>query len=263
MLERATRAVLDAAGQVPGLWDRYVVKGGLALQYVYGSPRQTQDLDFNTVRAYARALPEDARGVLHAFCDALEAGLGQVAPRYGFARLDLQFREFLNEMPVLYIRVGYTHVPERQPPSDDFVEMQVTLGDQICETREADVDGLPVRVPVLEDIVADKLRVLLQQPDRRIFRSSDLFDLWYRAAHLDGRFDRARVVRFLDEETRDWHTLPPVTKASYRDPAVKLHAAIRYDDVRAQLPPSFVPPPVDEAYDALLRLVDSLDLPDD
>ncbi len=262
MLQRAVLAVLDAVGQAPGLWDRYVVKGGLALRYAYGSPRRTPDLDFNTVRGFAETLPPDRLDVLHAFCDRLEEGLAQVAPRYGFARLVVQFREFLSDYPVIYVRVGYTHVPGRMPPYDDYVELQATLGAQICETRPAEVEGLPVRVPVLEDILADKLKVLLEQPHRGTYRASDLFDLWYGATRLGGAFDRAKVGRYLREKYPASADLPPLTKAAYRDPSVRAHAAEHFDALREQLPPAFAMPSVDEALAAVHRLVDALDLPE-
>jgi hypothetical protein len=263
MLERAALAVLDAVGQVPGLWDRYVVKGGLALRYAYGSPRETSDLDFNSVRAFAAAAPSaEPAGLLQTFCDELEEGLGRVAPKYGFDRLTVQFREFLNELPVIYVRVGYTHVPDREPPFDHYVELQATLSEMIRETRPAEVEGLPIRVPALEDILADKLKVLLQQPLRQTFRSADLFDLWYYADRFDGPLDPAKVGRFLREKVAPWQPTPPPTQASFRDPAVKAHVAANFDGVREQLPPPFPMPSVDEAYASVLRLVDALGLPE-
>lgn len=262
MLQRAAMAVLDAIGQVPGLWDQYVVKGGLALRYAYGSPRRTHDLDFNTVADYAASLGAAGTEPLHAFCDRLEEGLALVAPRYGFSRLVLQFREFLSDYPVIYLRLGYTHVPDREPPYDDFLEMQATLSTQIRATQMAEAEGLPIRVPLIEDIVADKLKAILQQPLRDVYRPADLFDLYYVATALGDAFDREKVTRFLVEKSASWDDVPAVTRAAFRDPAVAAHATARFDEVADQLPPTFQMPSADEAFEAVLGLVEALDLPE-
>lgn len=262
LLQRPAVAVLDAVGQVPGLWETYVVKGGLALRYAYGSPRETHDLDFNAIHDFTPHVTPEKVEHLYAFCDRLDEGPQRVSERYGYAHMCVQYRELSSELPVIFVRVGHTEVPACTPPYDAFVEVQVTLSDLICETRPAELDGVPIHVPALEDILADKLKVLIQQPLRRTFRSSDLFDLWYYTTCAEKPVDRERLARFLQQKSAAWADILPITREKYRDPRVKAHVAVHFDEIRGQLPPSFRLPSVDEAFAAVLALVDALDLPE-
>lgn len=261
MQERAVAAVLDAIGHVPGLWEQYVVKGGLALRYVYGSPRETQDLDFNAIHDYTPTITPEKVEHLHGFCDRLTRGLIEAAPRHGFADLRVQHREMSREIPVLFAHIGYAETGGLVAPYEQFVDMQVTLSDMICETRKGEFAGVPIHVPALEDILADKLKVLIQQPLRRTFRSSDLFDLWFYHT-TNGTLDRRKLTRFLKEKSSKWTDVLPITKAKYRDPAVRAHVAVHFDEIQNQLGNGFRLPDIDEALASVLDLVDSLDLPD-
>ena len=70
------------------------------------------------------------------------------------------------------------------------------------------------------------------------------------------------MVRYVDEKQASWDEVQPLTKVAYRAPAVKAHVARDFDAIRSQLPSSFSTPSVDDAFAAVLRLVDALDLPE-
>lgn len=45
---QATEVILAALGELPGYRGRFFLKGGILMAVVYGSPRNTGDLDFTT-----------------------------------------------------------------------------------------------------------------------------------------------------------------------------------------------------------------------
>ncbi|MDX1532059.1 MAG: nucleotidyl transferase AbiEii/AbiGii toxin family protein, partial [Rhodothermales bacterium] len=80
---QARRAVLTAVARTPDLFHPYVLKGGLALHYAYGSPRQSHDLDFNAVGPFPTAATAEGERRVLAFCHTLERELKDVAAAFG------------------------------------------------------------------------------------------------------------------------------------------------------------------------------------
>jgi len=114
-----------------------------------------------------------------------------------------------------------------------------------------------LRVATIEDIVAEKLRALLQQPIRNRERRQDLLDI---AIILQGErtLDRERVSAFLLEKAaaRD----VPVSRAAFREPEVKRRAGADYDELEVTTRVAFIP--FDAAYRSLLAFVEELDIPE-
>lgn len=258
--ERARLAVLDALAQSPELWRAYVLKGGLALHYAYGSPRRSHDLDFSAVSAFSSEITEENEQDLLHFCHTLNAALEAVAARHGFAGLCVQLRTLSDEIPAVLAEVGYSTEEKSEVRYEDTVEMQVVLSEVVCETAEAEVEGVRLHVPSLEDILAEKLKALLQQVPRDTSRSSDVFDLWYFIAASHHPIDRSNVADFLLRKSVPWPAIQPVARSRFVDPRLREHAASAYADVGPQLV-NGVAPPFTEAFDRILRFVETLDLP--
>jgi len=87
-----------------------------------------------------------------------------------------------------------------------------------------------LRVCTIEDIIAEKLRALLQQPIRNRRRRQDLLDI---AVTLQNHpeIDRGNVSRFLvrKAEARDVY----VSRSAFRKPEVAQRAEQDYDELRA------------------------------
>ena len=257
---RARLATLDALGRSPVLAGRYVLKGGLVLQHVYGSPRPSEDLDFNAVEDVANEVTEGKEHRLVRFAAALDDALAEAAPRFGLAGMAVQAKRLSDVLPTLLAEVGYTTDPDRAPPYPDAVEMQATLSEVVCATTPAEVGGVPVVVPTRDDLAADKLKTLLQMARRTDERTHDVWDLWWLLAGAGAPPDAARVADFLRRKCGVWAPICDPRRADFHDPAVRTRGAEGYAKLVATAAWGPVPP-FDEAFGAVLRFVDTLPLP--
>jgi predicted nucleotidyltransferase component of viral defense system len=259
--DRARLAVLDALAHTPELWRAYVLKGGLALHFAYGSPRRSSDLDFSAVEPFSSEITEANERRILRFCHTLDAGLEAVAARHGLAGLAVQRRTLSDEIPALLAEVGYSAEARAENRYDDAIEMQVVLSEVVCETAESHIEGVPIHVPSLDDVLAEKLKALLQQVPRDTARSTDVFDLWYFLEISEHPVDRAKVADFVRQKSTPWPAIQPLARSEFADERVRAHAASAYDGIAASLGDGLALPPFDEAFGAVLRFVRSLDLP--
>ncbi len=260
--ERARLAVLAAVAASPLLLDRYVLKGGLALCYAYGSPRPSADLDFGSIDRVEGDPSEETAERLRGFCAALNSELERTAPEYGYGTIRVFWQHLTGEMPGLWGRVGYSleHGIDMPDDFEPYIEMQVTLGAGASDSLETEIRGIPLHVPTLESVLAEKLKALLQQPVRNVERPHDLYDLWFFAARSERALDRAAIASQLLAQAAGQPELQPVTAARFRDGEVRRRACAGFEDVKSRLldPAAFVP--CEEAFQTVLRLVDQLGL---
>ena len=254
---RARLATLDAlfGHAVPGR--QYVLKGGLPLQHVYGSPRRSDDLDFNSVAWHPNEITEGREHLLVTFAHDLTEAMAETASRYGLAGLVVQNKRLSDVLPTLLAEVGYTEDASAEPPYGTSVEMQATLSEVMCAWQEATLDGVRILVPTLEDLVADKLKVLLQQATRPQPRATDVWDLWHLLTTRSP--DARQVADFLERKCAVWPDLDVPTRRAFRRDAVREKAAEGY----AALPeahPELAAPPFSEAFAEIVRFVDGLPL---
>src|SRR5690606_32582816 len=130
---------------------------------------------------------------------------------------------------------------------------------RICETVHARIGGVRVRATSLDDLVADKLKALLQQAGRHQVRHSDVYDLWYALEAAPFVVDPSEVGPFLRQKAAPWPDLHPLTPARFEEEAVRTFAEAGYKKLRTEQP-DLPFPPFDAVWGALLRFVDKLAL---
>jgi hypothetical protein len=116
---------------------------------------------------------------------------------------------------------------------------------------------LQLRVATIEDIVAEKLRALLQQPIRNRQRRQDLLDIAV-IVRENIAFDRRLVAEFLLVKAAARNV--PVTRAAFHSPNVVERASEGYAELEGTTRVLFVP--LDEALVLLNTLLDDLDIPE-
>lgn len=254
--ERARLAVLAAVAAHPDVRHDYVLKGGLVLQHVYGSPRASSDLDFNHVRLHPHACGPGEQEVLRAFLDAVGAALPAHAEPYRLDGLGLRVDRWSEGLPIVFGFVDFA-----APEGRGSVELQVTLCERICETVHARIGGVAVRTAALEDMVADKLKTLLQQTRRHQVRTSDVYDLWYALEAAPLVADPSAVGPILLQKAAAWPGLLPLTAARFHDEAVRSFAEAGYRRLRNEQP-ALPFPPFDAVWASVLGFVARLGLDD-
>jgi len=246
-----------------------VFKGGNALDFVWQPNRSTQDLDFSADLIVADLGAElgRLRGLFAAALAGTErefgvlcrvAGIRQEPPGADktFVTYRVQIAYALPDQDPLRRRM------ERDPkyPGAQFIKVEISINEPICADARVDLPGAEggwyLRVSTREDIVAEKLRALLQQPIRNRTRRQDLLDIAV-LLRAGVPLNRAQVAEFLLRKAAA--RAVPVSRAAFHVPEIMERARQDYDALVDTTRNLFVP--FDEARDLLYALVDYLDIP--
>jgi predicted nucleotidyltransferase component of viral defense system len=235
-----------------------VLKGGNALRFAYQSPRSTKDLDFSVATG---EIPDDADRIRSLLNNALRYAERRFNVKAKCQRVKRNPASPLATLPTYDVSVGY------QFPSDAYfnsfenrnvptvVPIEISFNDLVCETTGwSGVQSL--QVCSLEDILAEKLRSLLQQKIRNRNRSQDVYDIAKNIRR--SAVDRSKIGCYLRRkaQVRDIEA----QKSSFDD-TIRDMAASEYDTrIREEAPRDFIP--FEDAWQDVLSLVHSLDIPD-
>jgi hypothetical protein len=211
-LERqATEIVLHAVASMPEIGSHFFLKGGILMAIAYHSPRNTADIDFSTDLPPEPHLP----GLIR---ERLGTELQRARARLGYANLLLQVQSIKERprrfgspetsFPALDLRVGYTQHGRGEERlargmAPQAVHIEISFNEPLPATEllmlKLNSAGLPAYT--LTDLIAEKLRALLQQLSRNPqreqarYRRQDVYDI----AHLLKHFppDAARRAAIL------------------------------------------------------------------
>jgi predicted nucleotidyltransferase component of viral defense system len=257
----AQYGVLRAVASSKVLSETLVFKGGNALDFVWQPNRSTRDLDFS-----ARESDLGAGRIR----ELLTASLARAGRETGVAYRVQRVRQNPpgeNKTFITYdVKIGYAlpdDLRSRQKieHSEDVsavVPVEISLNEPICASVGVDIDAAhPLEVSTLEDIVAEKLRALLQQPIRNRSRRQDMLDI---AVILRGGedLDRAKVAEYLIRKAAARSV--PVSREAFRGQEIKARAAEGYEELEATTRYTFIS--FAEAYAEVMALVDRLNLPE-
>jgi predicted nucleotidyltransferase component of viral defense system len=258
-------AVLRSIGSVRPLREGLVFKGGNALDFVWQPNRSTVDLDFSVDHASSLANP-DADTIWR----LLERGVPLATTRLGIAlavhRVQQNPRGTDKHFITFEARIGYA-LPdevrlrqriEQGETSPRVIKLDISLNEPIGAAALITMGPeLQLRVATIEDIVAEKLRALLQQPIRNRQRRQDLLDIAV-IVRENIAFDRRLVAEFLLVKAAARNV--PVTRAAFHSPNVVERASEGYAELEGTTRVLFVP--LDEALVLLNTLLDDLDIPE-
>jgi len=256
---------LESIAASPGLRDLLSFKGGNALRFVYGNPRGTADLDFTA----DPALPDEEDSLRQALDQALVQGGRTFGIKLKCQRVQRKPPMNKGPLPTYDIAVGF------QLPGDRFfadfesptrsvstvVKIEISLNDLVCETQQCRLSPeLPaqVRVCSLEDILAEKLRALLQQVIRNRTRPQDAFDIAYVVREHGPELDHGKIAAYLKDKCAARNI--PVSRAAFADEGVRERASHEYDTSLAVSLAERIP--FEVAWQAVLTLVAKLAIPD-
>lgn len=240
------------------------LKGGNALRLVYQTPRSTKDLDFSVD---GEGIP-DERDRLR---EVLDRALRRAEQRFGVkAKCQRVKRNPPGPNathPTYDIGVGY------QFPSDRYyhgfmdrkvstvIPLEITFFDCVCAVSLHTLspnESEAIRVCTLEDIVAEKLRALLQQKLRNRHRSQDVFDIACVMKRDTGELNRSKIGEYLRKKSVIRNV--DVRKSAFDDETRDM-AAFEYDKrLREQAGEHFIH--FADAWNGVLSLVETLDIPD-
>lgn len=144
-------------------------------------------------------------------------------------------------------------------PSTQALSVDISMNEVVCTTADVDIDGARnMRVCTIENIIAEKLRALLQQSPRNRTRPQDLLDIAvYLRQHEAVNLDRHRIARFLIAKSEARGIV--VSREAFADDDLRRRANQDYAALEQTTRIEFVS--FDDAMKMLLDLVATLDLP--
>lgn len=241
---QVTEIVLAAIGLTPSLNQNLVLKGGAVMALAFKSNRVTADVDFT-------ATAEPA-GFADKIADELNERLPRTAVRIGFPQLlcrvqavrkmprPVNFEDY--DFPALRLRIGSavrgTNEEKRlaDGKATRVVDMEVSFRDQVYAFQELRLEGpgVAVRAFSLHEIIAEKLRALLQQPHRNRNRRQDVYDIAFliEANDID-ESDRELIHETLLKKCRS-HGIEPEA-GSMDDPEVRQRAQREWETLGLEL----------------------------
>lgn len=264
---QALYAILEAFALDAELSQNFVLKGGNALRFGFYGVRASVDLDFSSTNSFPNQPHASSQALLDQLCERLDESLKGTASRYDFATLQIQKRvvlppgKDLRMFPAFQITVGYSKYPERKPPFNDVVRLDITLNDAVCETEYIAVQTFQVHISGLNDIIAEKLRSLLQQVPRNRYRPNDVFDIWFYTTKASHILDVDAIAAFLQKKSEDKPGLGRISHEMFQAPAIRERAEVGYAQIARRLPSGTLFPNFDEAFDQVLAFVVQLPLP--
>ena len=261
---QVTEIVLAAIGLAPSLNTNLVLKGGAVMALAFKSNRVTADVDFTSMAEPA--------GFADQIADDLNEILPQTAIRLGYPDLlcrvqtvrkmpkPLNFEEF--DFPALLIRIGSAQRGTGEEKrlevgrATRVLDIEISFRDQVYAFQELNLTGpgVAVRAFTLHEIIAEKLRALLQQPIRKRNRRQDVYDIAYLVETNElSDEDRRKILETLIEKCRTRGI--EATPDSMDDPEVRRRAEVDWSTLALELDDL---PPFDERFDMMRELYLSL-----
>lgn len=244
-----------------------MLKGGTLMALAFDSHRLTADVDFTALLGPA--------GFEQPLVDELNALLPKAAIQLG--HLDLICRvQSLKKMPrpqnfadhnfpALLVRIGSAlrGTPEEARldvgQAIRVLDVEISFRDQVytAQTLQLSDAGVAVRAFTLHELIAEKLRALLQQPIRNRYRRQDVYDIAYLidARELEAD-DRKVILETLIEKcaTRDIYP----DRGSLEAEEVVRRARADWDTLQLEVPDL---PPFEERFALVADLYRALPWP--
>jgi predicted nucleotidyltransferase component of viral defense system len=257
----AVHVILSAITHDPELRGSMVMKGGILMGIRYHSPRFTSDIDFSSKSPLSELDPETIR-------KKLDSGMAVASTRFDYD-LDCRVQSCkVNppnrpeaSFPSIELRIGHAykgtakHQRLMQGQSPSVVSIDLSLNELILEVENLNIDGGDgLRAYSLNDLVAEKIRSLLQQVVRNRFRRQDVYDLNLLLAQERERMDLPAILECLRNKASSRGI--DVGVDSLDHPEIRERAKEEYHTLADEVEGSL--PDFDAAYENLIRFYKSL-----
>ncbi|SOC15275.1 nucleotidyl transferase AbiEii/AbiGii toxin family protein [Thalassospira xiamenensis] len=186
---QVTEIALTAIGLSNTLNQQLVLKGGAVMALAFKSDRVTGDVDFSAIPE-----PKELEAIL---VGELNNHLPRAAIKLNYPSLickvqsvkklpkPLNFEE--HQFPALLIKIGYATRGSKDEAklaenrSTNTLELEISFRDQVYAFQELNLtEGMAaIRAFTIHELIAEKLRALIQQPIRNRSRRQDVYDISY------------------------------------------------------------------------------------
>ena len=261
---QAVHTVLLAIGSTPELSATMLVKGGILLAIRYRGTRYTRDMDFSTDIQY-RDFDESN------FLKTLEKALLDATTRLEYdldCKLQSHKNKLANKPDATFHTLGLTigYAPKQDPnrhrrlrarKSPHVVKVDYSFNEITLETEEILLtDGGAVRAYSFSDVVAEKLRAILQQEVRNRIRRQDAYDLFALFQQYPNLTAEEKRKILSSLQTKSASRNLTVTRDSMENPAIAERSKAEYETLASEIAGEL--PPFDRVYETVNEFYRSL-----
>lgn len=186
---QATEVVLTAIGMSDPFSDHIFLKGGILMGVLYGSPRNTGDIDFTTDLDPEDELPDALRA-------ALDETLPRAAVEIGFPDMVLKVQTIKikprkdslakDTFPALEMKIAYANRDTKQEKrlqqgaAAHVIQVDISFNEPISGIQVIKLEGTEaakIKTYSIYDLIGEKVRALLQQTEKKKNRRQDIYDI--------------------------------------------------------------------------------------
>lgn len=267
-LRQVTEILITAIGMTPLLRNNLYLKGGALLAIAYESNRMTGDVDYTWLEPWDCSLDER-------IVSSLDDALRRAATALGYLDLICQIQSVEKQphrdtakplsFPALTLRIGYARrgtnqelaLAERRAANVLDVDISFNEPAGHSQTLSLADSNISVHAYAATEVVAEKLRALLQQTQRKHSRSrrQDIYDIDLLIAHCTFCEEEKRLIHeslLRKAKARDI----ALNAASFQDNAVKEAAQRDWNSNQLELETPL--PDFDECYARVRAFYESL-----
>lgn len=261
---QAVHTVLMAISGTPFLQTSMIMKGGVLLALGYESPRHTLDIDFSTsvtlphfnINEFEEKLD---KGLIHAV-ESLEYGLDCriQSIKQSPARTDATFPTIVTSIGYAYKSEASAHKRLISRRSTNVVRLDYSLNESIEDVDFFELEeGNVIHAYDVVELVAEKIRALLQQQVRNRVRGQDIYDLYHVfMTHplVNDSDTKKRILQRLIKKSADRNL--SVTHESISNPDIVRRTKEGYEDLYSVVEEELLP--FDTVYERVSLFVKSL-----
>ena len=235
---------LNAIAMTAPLGAKMVLKGGILVGLAYDSPRQTTDIDLTA--DFTADSP-----VRNRIQDLLSSAFPRIAARLGYADLVLSIHSIKYQprgqfdtarFPALKLKIASAKrgtpseaALQEGEPTNCIIGVDISFNESMHQSQVLELTGgQELHAYGLVDLIAEKLRAVLQQVSRHRNRRQDIYDLDRLIAkqEIDENL-RAEILEVFIAKCRSRDIEPD--RASLDDPEVKERSAVDWGTLELEL----------------------------
>lgn len=180
---KAVHIILQAISNSDYLKPKMVMKGGMLLGIRYKSSRYTEDIDFSTSHKLADVNQEEFIQELNESLKIAEDIL-QYNVQCQVQSLKVQPKDAEATFPSFNLKIGYANKNNdnaikrlKGGNSANTVKIDYSFNEMTYKTDDIKLEDDVITAYSLTDLIAEKIRSIIQQPYRKRNRRQDIYDL--------------------------------------------------------------------------------------
>lgn len=192
---QVTHVLLAAIGLTPELKDSMILKGGALMMLGYDSPRGTQDVDFS-INADPEPFASNIGEILNPAMARASSQLGYVNLVTKLQKLKRRPKPSMFEEangPALSVTIAYATRGSKDEAklitgqAAQVLQVDLSFKEPLNNISSHNLGNTDVAIKAysLEDLMAEKIRSLLQQVERDRFRRQDVYDICWLSENFD------------------------------------------------------------------------------